>query len=252
MTTQEFINLHKGQEKESIINELAHVEQAEITAIADALGCKYRTPQIIAETLSAMKSDDEQTTEQEETPKTDKEESKPSEPTIHSCEPKEGNSLFCICVLPTDVKVAIQKEMERRAEGNEELKAHLAEVSYTDVFDKIEQELVKLAKNATKHNVGGMQMAGLHYSDEDTYNLAQFLILNQPTQAEKEEAERKRKEEQEKKDKAKSSKEKKSADKGKEKGKVTPFVPNTNTNSAKAEIPKKEDKKPTATQLSLF
>lgn len=106
------------------------------------------------------------------------EQQEPAEPTIKE---DKANAFMCMCFIPTDVKQAIQDEMERRAENDPTLKAFLPEVSYTDVYNRIAAKLQDMAKSAPRD--GGV--TAVHFSDADTYALAEYLIRNQLTEREK-------------------------------------------------------------------
>lgn len=249
---KQFINEHASEEYTSLVQtltDIAYKDKSEaafqLSELADYLHT-HRTPSSVATAIHDLARKEakaaerkarveEQRNKQVADPLAAKEKS--AEPAIKE---EADNTFMCMCFIPTDVKQAIQDEMERRAENDPALKAFLPNVSYTDIFNRIASKLQQLAKSAPR--AGGV--AAVHFSDADTYALAEFLIRNQLTEAEKKEQEQK---------KAKATKENKSEKpkpKKEEKAdKVVPMIPAAaaTTKEAAAQQPKEK-----YIQLSLF
>ncbi len=255
---RQFINEHASEEYTSLVQSLTNMQQADfqLAELADYLHT-YRDAGSVAAAIQELARKEtkeaerkarieEQRNKQVADPLAGKEEEqKPTEPTIKE---DETNAFMCMCFIPTDVKQAIQDEMERRAENDPTLKAFLPDVSYTDLYNRIAAKLQDMAKSAPREG----RVAAVHFSDADTYALAEYLIRNQITKREKAE-----KAKADAAAAAAKSAEKKKKEKKEEKKeeKVVPMVP-TNasqpTETKKAETKKKDKPKEQDLFPSLF
>ncbi len=181
---KEFIEKYKNENFATLV-ELVSVADFDVCGLADYLHTHRTKGSVVSAIQDLARKEakeaekiarvEEQRTKQVADPLAEK---KPAEPTIKE---EASNPFMCMCFIPTDVKQAIQNEMERRAENDPTLKAFLPNVSYTDVYNRIAAKLQDLAKSAPRE--GGV--AAVHFSDADTYALAEYLIRNQLTEREK-------------------------------------------------------------------
>lgn len=250
---KEFIEKYKNENFATLV-ELVSAADFDVCGLADYLHTHRTKGSVVSaiqelarkEAKEAKKKAiaEEQRAKQATDPLAEQQEpAEPAEPTIKE---DETNAFMCMCFIPTDVKQAIQDEMERRAENDPTLKAFLPEVSYTDVYNRIAAKLQDMAKSAPRD--GGV--AAVHFSDADTYALAEYLIRNQLTEREKAEKAKAAtpKPAEKKKDETKPSK-------PKAKEKVVSMIP-TNasqpTETKKAETKKKDKPKEQDIFPSLF
>lgn len=183
---KEFIEKYKNENFATLV-ELVSAADFDVCGLADYLHTHRTKGSVVSAIQELARKEakeagkkataEEQRAKQVEEPLTEQQE--PAEPTIK--EDETSNAFMCMCFIPTDVKQAIQDEMERRAENDPTLKAFLPEVSYTDVYNRIAAKLQDMAESAPRN--GGV--AAVHFSDASTYALAEYLIRNQLTEREK-------------------------------------------------------------------